>query len=486
MIAELEAIPKRSPKAPGSSESFPVYRKVQDGILVPKFAYFRLTGDMRMPFDIIEPKIQPEYALPFAGALQPDQIAGVVSALQSLKAHHGVFIKGRPGSGKTVIGTFLIHKIPGQHAVVLVDQTAIADQWTAQVKEHLPSASISYIMPLKEQKDLCAKHGLPFEGREHIDAKGRVIIAMAETLMRAPLKTPIDAVLLIVDEAHKFCAKKFSQTIFDFNFRYSVALTATDERDDGLDWIFKDCLGTDIADLSGKRMRAAIISMRVGGDVMTEGEHRLYYCRQLQKGTTPYRCIQRCHRSPLDSCPSRAGRGDKMDYSALWIRLSQDATWNAAMAYIATLMYQTGRDTIVFSKFKDHLKELRLRTIANGVPEKDTSLFFGGMDKDEATSSKITFATYGVCQHAIDIPRKDAALFAMPIKHVEQSCGRIERFMEGKPTPIIIDPTPINAQPLAVLAHVHRKFYERERYGVWHVKSFEETRAWLVPRHPQC
>jgi len=462
MRGSLTAVPRSSKETPGKRKMFPVYQEYGGNALVPKF-YLQRYG-IGSPTGSVEPKIDASFQVPFVGKLQPDQMKGTRDALAILKARHGVFLQGRCGSGKTVVGTFLISKIPGGRTVIMVDQTEIAAQWAEQIRAHLPSATISFVMPMDSQKAICKKLNLPMSGRQNIDFDGRVVIVMAETLMRVPLAKPIDAVLLIVDEAHSFSAERFSATVYHFNFRYSVALTATERRSDGLEWIFQALLGTEMARLEGKRIQATVLALAAPSVKITKAEHRMYFCDQYKEVTSQWRCSQRCN--PTAPCVFLRGDGTKIDYSSVWQRIAEDEQYNGWIVNLVSMLYRYGRHAVVFGKYKAHLKRLREETIKIGVPREHTALYFAGMDKEKSTTPQITFATYGKVQKAIDLPHKDAALFAMPISDAQQPMGRIERYLPGKIQTVLIEPVLANVEPLARIFWGHCSFYRKENYVV--------------------
>jgi superfamily II DNA or RNA helicase len=155
-----------------------------------------------------------------------------------------------------------------------------------------------------------------------------------------------------------------------------------------------------------------------------------------------------------------------MDFTGMLRRLSEDPVYNKSIVKIALRTYKAGRNVIIFSHFKAHLQYLRDSTIAAGVPASDTSLYFGGMDKDACTIPMLTFATYKVAKHGLDVPWKDCEILALPITEVEQVAGRSERLFQDKKQPVIID---IKAGSNPVFANQQRariKYYESAGYDI--------------------
>ena len=431
-------------------------------------------------------------ALTFAGALYTEQVPGSMRAAEVLKEKHGVMVRAECGSGKTVVGTYLMSGVKGERTVVLVDQTAIAEQWTKEIRTHLPEATISYIMPLDDQKSICKKYGMSAEGRTHDDLKGRIVIAMAQSVMRKKWDPPIPAIMLVVDEAHKFSAPRFAEAIFSFAFRYSVSLTATDKRADGLEWIFKMALGPRTVNLVGRRMQATVLQMLAStSNRIDDEDHVMLWCAKPSQekpgghATSHARCRTECGNVKMcnwrKSCSTR-----KILYGDIWQALAGDVLYNAWLARAAVELYETGRQVIIYSKFKEHLTRLRKWVVKLGVPEADTSLYFGGMDKDTCMKPPLTFATYGVGEHALDVPHKDSTILAIPISRLQQTSGRIERVAEGKRTPIIVEPYILGTKFYQILTENHQKFFRSKNYVVLRDPSPEVARALLDPSGKAC
>ena len=460
----LTATPTRSESAPGKAKSFPVYEIFKNRILIPKYSYFEHFYDRKK--DQIEFVSVPEpYAYKFKGALYADQMKGALAMLKVLGKKRGVTGKGRCGTGKTVIGTYLMSRILGKH-IVLVDQTQIAEQWVSECLQHLTKPNITFIMPMNKQRMICKKYGLDPKGREKIDTKGHIIIVMAQTLARVPKDTVVPGALLIVDEAHSFSAPFFARSIFRLSFKYSVALTATDERPDGLDWVFKSILGSTIVPLKGKRMDPIVVSVPVILEKEIKiSEHKIFWCPRFNKVRTYWACkvcdeVSTCRVLQV----SFGQRTKKVAFYEIWNRLSNDPLYNKTIIDVIRKLHKKGRNILVLAKFKAHLRFLREGVIKRGVPESDTSLYFGGMDKDKCLPFPITFATFGIAYKALNAPDKDAEVLAMPVSNVEQPAGRVEREVAGKKRPIIVDFV-IRGAPFLLGQYRKRlKFYQEAGY----------------------
>jgi superfamily II DNA or RNA helicase len=487
----LTAEEERGDTTPGKAKKFPIYKVIKggDAVLVPKFLYL---SQIRRSDDkiIIKERGLDNMGLEFKGKFWEEQEPGALELVKTLSKYHGALGKGRCGTGKTVIGAYLLSRVTSMKSAVLVDQTNLAQQWAQQIHDHLPGAKISFIMPLKDQRRLFDKLGVPRPNpMVKEDTRGNVIIAMAQSLMRRSKDAlPIPVTFLIVDEAHQFSAQFFAASVYNFSFRYSCALTATDKRRDGLDWIFKAILGTKTVKLAGKRMNPTVVSFPVSlSQPIKLDDHKMVWCRHHNFTSTKYNCRLNCPTG--DYVPRDRGFGcdsgrfmDKLHFTEMSLRLSRDRMYNHTLARAIVIARQTGHQIIVFSKYKEHLKTLRQIVITEGIEENETSLYFGGMDKDKCLKPRITFATLGVAKKGLDAPWKDVAVLAMPVTEVEQIAGRIERVMEGKPRPTILDAVVETVPIFNNQWKARMKFYRSAGYEC-KTGSLQEARLALREAH---
>jgi superfamily II DNA or RNA helicase len=473
---KLTALPHQSAEVPGNPKPFSVFKRFRmNWFLVPRFFYLR---EIRKKNDRVLVKELPlsETGMEWKGDLYPEQTTGVGRLLGVLSRTHGAIGKGRCGTGKTVVGTYVISRMKSRKTMILVDQKNLAEQWTKETMVHLPEAKISFIMPVSEQRKIRAKMGLKEESQGAFDASGNVVIASAQTLMTYDRDTPIEVSLLIVDETHKFSAPCFSKAIYNLSFRYSLGLTATDQRPDRLGWIFRDLLGTETVQLSGRRMSPRVLSVEVRPTRHIRIEnYAMKWCQQFVRVTTPRACAD-CRNGPLP-CEFLSGGGKKTHFTAMMLDLSKDPGYNNAIVSLVLELHKLDHQILVFSKFKDHLRYLEKECRARGV--KDTALYFGGMDKDKAIKPQVTFLTYSVGKHGLDAPWKSAVVTALPISEAEQAVGRIERVYLGKKIPIIIDP--FVPSPFFRNQWRHRdKFYREAGYARHFVRDAAEAGKVLV------
>jgi len=469
----------------GKASEFYVYHETPAGVLVPR--YFLGTEQLLLAENEQPHQTDPQFPA-FAGSLWPEQEDGVKRALSVLRNRLGVFLNARPGSGKTVAALYIATRLKPQQVLVLVDQDNLAQQWCERIREYVPGATISFIMPLDSQRELYKKTGIPEpSSMRHFDTRGQFIVCMAQTYMRHPQVLRVG--MVIVDEAHVFSAPCFSQTIFHVNFNWSLALSATSERRDGNEWVFRQMLGTDTVVMHGKTEKARALFYGVDTTFLRWSDptpndkaswFRCVWCRWHEKMTCRYEC-DRCSTakslgtsSPQALKQTCASLYKISDYNELAVEkmLVDDPVYNAWIIETLKPFLATGRDIFVFSRLRAHLEHLQLLIEltygkVSGLYLGNATTQAGRRSNEKALQMPVTLATYGKAGKGLDIQRKDGAIFAGPIgKHtVEQATGRIERVMEGKKHPVVVHPV------IPFPTHVARMrgclgFYRRNNYDV--------------------
>jgi superfamily II DNA or RNA helicase len=139
-------------------------------------------------------------------------------AVEEIVQHDiGIFV-APPGSGKTVVGTYLVSERKCS-TLILVHRKPLLDQWVAQLTQflNLPPKSVGVIGASKNK------------------ANGALDVAMIQSLVRNNEVSDLVAGYgqIIVDECHHLPAISFERILAEAKARYVVGLTATPYRRDG-------------------------------------------------------------------------------------------------------------------------------------------------------------------------------------------------------------------------------------------------------------
>ena len=361
---------------------------------------------------------------------QKDAVEKIIN-LWTLKS--GALLRADCGTGKTVMALNAVSKWEPSCVVVLVDQNNIAKQWMDRINQFLPGCAVSIFGGDFKDIDKAKTDGALFK------------IILAQSLMRRDwVDDPILCTILLVDEAHVFSAPCFAGSIMNINFGYSLALTATPERKDKLDWVFSSILGDQRVDVAAASNLADVYVIEVPEFKDTINRYRVWWCKREKRSTWEHKCTG-CHLWHLyPECGGKLRPTDRTILIDLIKTFVGNEEYDKVLKSAITMTVKKKRQIMVFSHLREHLKSL-YSWACDQFGEANVGIYMGTArkaDKDKrdvAMSRQLTFCTYGIANKALDVPHKDAAIFATPISDIRQAKGRVERFYKNKPVPVIID-----------------------------------------------
>lgn len=391
--------------------------------------------------------------------LREKQVPGAERAEAILRKRRGAIIKGDTGSGKTVVGLNMIYRLQPQSVLILVDQIDIAAQWAERISQFMPGAWPNFLMQDKDVREIRKKLTKPKSA-----VPGNIIIATAQSLYRSATYThhsPIEVDLLICDEVHVFSAPTFLSSIFKVNFGYSIGLTATDDRNDRLDWLFRDALGRSTVQFEGEVMEPIIYKLKAPSAGFRDDQWRMAWCGRFHEMTWAAKCKSCIH---ADRFPFKCGGNlpasmtGKVKWDGMQNRSGLIAAWSTSDEYQTWLrgvidhQMKKGRNIFVFGDGRKFLIMLYIWAKEQyGGEQVGLFLGKGKADPDEpdfraqrktALQKRLTFCTYGVARKALDVREKDCQILGTPISDARQAVGRVRRTADNKKQPVVIVPVP--------------------------------------------
>ena len=318
-------------------------------------------------------------------------------AARAILAHDiGVFV-APPGTGKTVLGTYLVAE-RGRNTLVLVHRRPLLDQWRAQL-------SLFLGLELGEIGQLGT-------GKRRLT--GTIDVAMVQSLVK---KDSVDEIVasygqVIVDECHHVPAVSFERVLASLKARYVVGLTATPRRRDG---------------------HHPIAEMQLG-------PVRFRLDAKSQAGRRPFE-----HRLIIRETGFRADGPDaSLGVQELYARLARDEARNRMILDDIMFALEEHRSPILLTERRDHLEMFaeRLRGFARNLV-----VLQGGMSSKEGRESRerlasipsgeerMIIATGRYIGEGFDDARLDTLFLAMPVSWkgtLVQYTGRLHRLHPGK------------------------------------------------------
>jgi len=331
--------------------------------------------------------------LNFVGKLRERQPEAFAAGVRAFEEQGGGVLSLAPGQGKTCMAlAFSAHlKL---RTLIVVHKEFLANQWRDRIQQFCPGATIGRI-----QQGIC-------------DTDKDFVIAMIQTLCSRgedalPSRTFDQFGFLIVDEAHHIGAAAFSQAMFRFCPKYTLGLTATPERKDGLTRILYWFLGPEF--------------FRVQ--------------RENQK-TTRVEVI--AYKDPAFKESPPVTRFGKINMAQMVTDVTDLSRRNEFIIKIAKDAAEGGRRVLILSDRREHCQFL----LANFGTEL-SGLYYGGLKEaqlDESSRKRIIIGTFAMAQEGLDIPVLDTIILASPKSDITQAIGRIMRETPGKlNNPLIYD-----------------------------------------------
>jgi superfamily II DNA or RNA helicase len=366
---------------------------IPEGAPLPKTAVF--TGK---PFDYQENIIES-----FVGEENKALIVGSTATLPSTGRKAGEGLICVPcGKGKTFMALAIAARLGGRFLIV-VDKEFFLEQWRAEINRFFPGLRVGVL-----QGDRC----------ETATDKYDCTIVMIQSILSRKYSCDIfsEYRLSIWDEAHHLGAECFSRSMSIIQTKYTLGLSATPEREDGLSCIFKYFLGDFVYYEKNREADDEVIVRTINyksNDISYKNE-------------------------PTDY------RGEVIMARLLsQIVEHEDRTQMIVEVAKEVINKDNDRLLLILSERKSMLE--RIEELLKNNNNIKTGWYVGGMKSSErentVKNANIILATYAMSSEGFNHPGLSACILASPRKKVEQSVGRIlrQRKNERKYAPLIID-----------------------------------------------
>lgn len=343
--------------------------------------------------------------VPFKGKLWDYQLKAIdeFAALVE-KGGTGFFLEAAPGSGKTVMGLKML-SILGTTSLIIVPKSDLVKQWKDRILK---------FTGIKEHEIGIVESGVS----DYLNKK--VVIGLIHSVVLKRLATKdfcsYFGVVLFDECDSSLPPKTFSSASGMFPAKYRIGMTASATRPDGLHVIFEENLAQFRIKCNNTKTLAPTV---------------ILHTFKGSSGAIPSYLKDLSRRGVLIS------------------NLANNPTRNDLIARYAVKSYKSNRATLIISDRKEQLKYLEKLLIKTyNIPKEDIGYFVRSLDgknlkesekKHTADKCQIILATYGMMSRGTDIQRLETLILASIRSDMRQTLGRIERFMEGKQDPVLID-----------------------------------------------
>lgn len=298
----------------------------------------------------------------------------------------------------TVMAIYLMCHLR-QKSLVIVHKDFLLQQWKERIEQFAPTARIGTVKA------------------KTIDVVDKdIVLASLQSLSMKEYDKEVfkGFGFVIVDECHHTSAEVFCRALRKVAFKYTLGLSATIRRKDGLSKVFKWYLG-DVIYSNVKKKNNDTVNIE---------------CKYFYEPDPSY--SKECYMM-----------GKKLNISKM---INNICEYEPRVQFVVgcvkeTLDKEPGRKIIVLSDRRNHLENIggELKTLK--IP---FGYYFGGMKQDDLKKSenqKVLLGTFCMVSEGFDCKSLDTLIIASPKSDVVQSVGRIlrEEVQNRKHIPLVID-----------------------------------------------
>jgi len=422
------------PKSPIQPEAFPVYRESQKKFYIPRYFGLETYGI----HDNVRIKDGDDINVEFKGDLRDYQNIIVDKYVNYVSDEKGGGLLEVPcGRGKTVIALKIVAEMK-KKTLIIVHKSFLLNQWIERINTFLPSARIGKIQG------------------QIVDIKDKdIVIGMLQSLSMKeyPQNMFGEFGLTIVDECHHIGAEVFIRSLFKVVTKYTLGLSATMTRKDGLTKVFKMFLG-DVVYSEKRDGDDKVIVKAIQYDNSDE---------DFSKTVLDYRGNPQYSTMITKLC------NFNMRSEFILKVLSDTLTENSSQQVI--ILAHNKALLVYFHKAIEHRNISSVGYYIGGMKEKDLKL---------SETKKVILATYAMAAEALDIKTLTTLIMATPKTDVTQSIGRILRSKDHNPVVFdIIDKHDVFQNQW----RKRRVFYKKENYKIVYTTNYESN-EWATLNEP--
>lgn len=406
------------PKSPVQPEPFCIYRESPKKFYLPRYFGVENFGEFT------ENKVEKgdSIDLQFQGDLRDYQKNIVDKYLKEVGESGGGLLDVDPGKGKTVMALYILTKLK-KKTLVIVHKSFLLNQWIERIQQFIPNARVGKIQG------------------QIIDVDNKdIVIGMLQSLSQK--EYPDDLFncfgLSIYDETHHLGAEVFSKCMVKCITNYTLGLSGTMQRKDGLTKVFKMFLGDVIHKEKTNTREHNVIVKAIQYKVDDEEFNEIKYD---YRGNPLYSTMI----SKLCNYNHR---------SEFIIKVIQNELEKNNEQQIMVLAHNKSLITYLY-------KAIEHRNIAS------VGYYIGGMKEPDlklSESKKIIIATYAMASEGLDIKTLTTLVMASPKTDVCQSVGRILRVKHSSPLVIdIVDDHEIFQSQWSK----RKQYYIKQKYNIY-------------------
>ena len=470
-------------------ETIQMYKKVGGMYLVPRYNTFFDIQEQLANVSELKIKIKSKVV----DFYNSSQLKTIKAAKTALLDFGGAVIVAKTGEGKTAMAIKIITELKVK-TLILVQRELLINQW----KE-----ALLQLTDLTESDIGLLKQGTFTDGK--------VIIASQQSLMTKTFGRYINSIctMKIQDETHRIGAEKFLEANVRFDAKYVLALSATPNRADKLEEMYFRFTSNNIIRHESQRSLTAQYAyfvyrgaLRASGNpyipyrvrlinsiandparnaflldiikrklskrkmlILSERIDQLIFLEEHLRERFPDKLIVRYYGDKIKKSRKKEimftfAKGYSNELFTV-LHVARDKK-------TATIRYAVTNDEVMITAEEVYGKPDFLRHSLKGWKKTSEVVSpFVKPDDSELHTADIILSLYTKFSEGINVPHLDCLLYATPFASdttLEQSKGRIERFVEGKQDPLLVDIQDINNDML--VSFFTKRFAKLESLGV--------------------
>ena len=397
-----------------STIQYPIYRESTNRIYLPRYYgidnYGKPLQNSLSPGDKID--------VSFQGTLFDYQNVIVDKFINHVGNSGGGLLDVEPGKGKTVMGIKIFTMLK-RKTLVVVHKSFLLNQWKERIAQFSPETKIGYIQG------------------QVIDVENKdIVIGMLQTLSTKEFPDEIvkQFGFTIYDECHHLSAEVFSNVMIRIHTNYTLGLSGTMTRKDGLTKVFKYFIGPVIHKEKTDLTTTVMVKSILFDDPLNE---------EYNEVDTDFKG------NPL--------------YSRMITKLCNNEQRSSMICNVIhhELKQNPEQQIMILAHNKSLIKYLHDKI---EIFEQSVGYYLGGMKESalkESESKKVIIATYAMASEGLDIKSLTTLCMATPKTDVCQSVGRILRSKHKQPMVIdIIDSHDIFKRQYGK----RRTYYHKKKY----------------------
>ena len=407
--------------------TFPIYLESIKKIYLPKFYGLENFGEPKKTRLIFGDDIN----IKFTGELREKQKPALNAFMtqcntdfsknpEFLKQSNGGIVSLPCGYGKTILALYLITLLK-KKTIVIVHKDFLISQWKERIEQFIPDAKVGTIQgPIFD-----------IEGKD-------IVLAMLQSLsMKEFSSNAFDSFgFTIIDECHHIAAEVFSRSLPKINSYYSLGLSATPKRKDGLSKVFHWFLGPMVYEIKQRE------------------DYPIQINNLLYSNNDPEYLKEELNFMGKVCAPKMINK------------ITENPRRTIFIVEIIKILLKQGKKILVLSDRRQHLAD-----IYNIIEKKklaSVGYYVGGMKQEalkKSENNEVLLGTFTMSSEGMDIPDLDAVIFASPKSDIIQSIGRILRKKHKEP-PVCWDITDNKIRIFQNQSKKRSAYYKKMKYPI--------------------